>query len=600
MSGRTYLAAIAIGVAGFVLPGANAGAQCIDTAEQTQLASELRAAFARSSLSLDQLYHIAANRLGYGWAGPIEGRSRAALADAIATQFRAIGTEPTTRIERISDAEDDGRRPWRFAKRSMRATFTELRRLQDLRTMAVDAFNAANASDPNYEELRRAATAAKQAHAQLRRDLRETASAQIVSMALSGPNMDLGAVLTEFWWNHFNVDGAQVYWSHVDYRRRIRRQGCNTFRGLLRTTAQHPAMLTYLNNNVSRRGSINENYARELMELHTFGNDEDQYYTQQDVVEAARALTGWTLRNSTANGDYDPRFHFSAARHDYEELTLFAAAPSGTTLVLPAATRGSPDGVERGEALLSYLASHAETRRNICRKLAQRLVGRSTPALVNECASTGVWGNGGDLSAIYQVLITSDELWSPTASGGWASGWKNPLELAVSAHRAARYRPAGNARAIRGAIEFANALGQSIGHVGPPTGYPDGRYRWVSSSQIVAWQRYLFEHIATHRLSMTMNVGGTPTDMQGDALEDQLARSVANARGLATAARNDRLNSLGRRIVRTLGLPSERFGETGAFRVALLRADDDARRPDPAPYRSAVHAYLGSPGFLKK
>src|SRR4029077_14498193 len=181
------------------------------------------------------------------------------------------------------------------------------------------------------------------------------------------------------------------------------------FRDMLLATARHPAMLFYLDNwqsqvprdDVSfpaggRRPGLNENYGRELMELHTLGVDGG--YTQDDVIAVARAFTGWTI-------DRDRRFRFVPALHD-----------SGTKVVL-GHTIKSGGGIDDGEKVLDIVASHPSTAHHIAFELAQRLVADEPPPALVDRAAARFRDTNGDLREVVKTIVTSPEFLAPDAQG---------------------------------------------------------------------------------------------------------------------------------------------------------------------------------------
>ncbi|MBM3461059.1 MAG: DUF1800 domain-containing protein [Armatimonadetes bacterium] len=295
--------------------------------------------------------------------------------------------------------------------------------------------------------------------------------AQKILRAVYGENQ-LHEVMVDFWMNHFNVnvdkEGVAPYLAEYE-REVIRPHALGRFGDMLRAVARSGAMLVYLDNWMSfgpespaarsalRAGNsprtLNENYARELLELHTLGVDGG--YTQKDVEEAARVLTGWTVPR------IGERFEFDESRHDDESKTVLG-------LRFPAG-----GGAEEGERLLRYLATHPTTCEFIARKLCRRFVSDDPPrALVYRVASA-FQGSGGDIPTALRELALSPEF---ARRSVWRAKVKSPLELAVSAVRAvdAEVRdPALLAAEIEG-------MGQALYKCAPPTGYPDTGQAWLS------------------------------------------------------------------------------------------------------------------------
>jgi uncharacterized protein (DUF1800 family) len=297
-----------------------------------------------------------------------------------------------------------------------------------------------------------------------------------------GSERQLEQVLVDFWFDHFNVSAekGRVRWMISAYERdAIRPHVLGRFRDLLGAVAHHPAMLFYLDNWQSVRDGfepkgrgkkpenapkgLNENYARELLELHTLGVNAG--YSQADVREAARALTGWSI----ALGPKQPNegeFVFRAPAHDAGEKRVFG-------LVLPAG-----GGAEDGEKLLDFLAAHPATARFIARKLCVRFVSDAPPAALVERVAKVFLDTGGDLRATTRAIFESKEFWSPEAVGAKT---KTPLEFVASAVRAL-----GTIEdAERPLAQALEQLGAPLYRCAPPTGYAEVAAPWVSAGALV-------------------------------------------------------------------------------------------------------------------
>src|SRR5215470_6112622 len=289
-------------------------------------------------------------------------------------------------------------------------------------------------------------------------------------------NRQLEEVLVDFWMNHFNVFNGKgqgrVLLTGFE-RDAIRPYVFGHFRDMLLATARHPAMLFYLDNWQSqvprddvpvppgvRRPGLNENYGRELLELHTLGVDGG--YTQGDVIAVARAFSGWTI--------YDPQkfaeFQFNPAVHDRKEKVVL-----GHTI---SAMGGEQDAVE----VIDILAHHPSTAKFISKKLAQRFVADEPPqTLVDRMAATFTRTDG-DLRAVLDTLFRSPEFLS---EGAWRTKVKSPLEMVVSA-----------VRAMNADVTDTFALAQRIADLGEPlygklepTGYPNTGDAWTNTASIL-------------------------------------------------------------------------------------------------------------------
>lgn len=344
-------------------------------------------------------------------------------------------------------------------------TLDDAKRKQVLRSAGPQAFQG-------IPQLRREAMALNQPQQYPNQELIENKLYRAIYS-----NRQLEEVLVDFWVNHFNVFNGknQIRLLLTSYERdAIRPHVLGHFKDLLVATAHHPAMLIYLDNvqsqvprddapqpaNGARRPGINENYGRELMELHTLGVDGG--YTQEDVIAVARAFTGWTV--------YDPQkyaeFQFNPAVHDRKEkVVLGHTLPPG---------RGEQDGMD----VLDILAHHPSTAKFISKKLAQRFVADDPPqALIDRMASTFTKTDG-DLRAVLATLFSSIEF---SSEGAWQSKLKSPLEMVVSAVRSL------NADAVD-----MLPLAQRIAEIGQPlygkvepTGYPNTGEIWGTATGIL-------------------------------------------------------------------------------------------------------------------
>ncbi len=287
-------------------------------------------------------------------------------------------------------------------------------------------------------------------------------------------NRQLEEVLTDFWYNHFNVfldKGADRYMITSYERDVIRPHVLGHFKDLLVATAESPAMLFYLDNWQSRgtdpkafgrnRQGLNENYGRELMELHTLGVDGG--YTQQDVTEVARCFTGWTILEPNRGGG----FEFNDKIHDKgEKQVLGVTIPAG-------------GGMSDGLKVLDILAHHPSTAHFISKSLAIRFVSDDPPeTLVARMAAT-FQRTDGDLLEVMRTMLDSPEFWDPA---NFRSKVKSPLEMVASA-----------VRAVNGDIDFAQALAGQLNQLGEPlyrklepTGYSNRGADWLNSASLLA------------------------------------------------------------------------------------------------------------------
>jgi uncharacterized protein (DUF1800 family) len=309
--------------------------------------------------------------------------------------------------------------------------------------------------------------------------------------------------MTDFWYNHFNIfwgKGADR-WLTTDFEMNaIRPHTLGKFKDLLLATAKSPAMLFYLDNFQStspdmqmpgrqnalrrralrqnqggageqqraqianqllnRKRGINENYARELMELHTLGVDGG--YTQKDVQEIARCLTGWTIDRPRQNG----RFIFRPRMHDNgEKVVLGHKIAAG-------------GGQKDGEMVIDILARHPNTAKFISTKLVRRFTNDTPqPSLVDRVASVYMKTDG-DIREMLKTIFTSKEFF---AADAYRAKIKSPFELAVSAMRAL----GGDLNGTQQTAQFIAKMGQPLYLYQPPTGYPDKAEQWVNTGALL-------------------------------------------------------------------------------------------------------------------
>jgi uncharacterized protein (DUF1800 family) len=297
----------------------------------------------------------------------------------------------------------------------------------------------------------------------------------------------LQEVMTDFWLNHFNVylrKNEETPYYLVSYERDvIRPLALGKFEDLLEATAHSPAMLLYLDNSSSmgpdspaaERNKIrdarnpdakkkapeglNENYARELMELHTLGVSGG--YTQADVTQVARILTGWTVDKPARGGE----FKFDETRHE-----------PGAKKVL--GKKFKDHGEQEGRELLHMLATRPATAEFISRKLAIRFVGDDPPQAIVDRMAKSYLSSGGNISAVLNTLFRSPEFW---AAGSYRAKVKTPIEFVVSAARA------GNATTdnMQPLVNALREMGMPLYGAIPPTGYNWQASTWVSTGALV-------------------------------------------------------------------------------------------------------------------
>jgi uncharacterized protein (DUF1800 family) len=312
-------------------------------------------------------------------------------------------------------------------------------------------------------------------------------------------------VMVDVWLNHFNVFAGkgEVRWALPAWEREvIRPHALGRFGDLLRASARHPAMLVYLDNWLSarpdltipagpqrgRKAGLNENYARELLELHTLGVDGG--YTERDVTEVARAFTGWTLDRGRAAFVFRPFMHDTGPK-----VVLDHRIPAG-------------GGASDGERVLELLLAHPATARHVAARLVRRFVADDPPpALVERVAATFVHTDG-DIRAVLRTLAAAPEFLSPAVRGAKV---RKPLEFVAGAARSL-----GAGVDARGAHELARAsreIGEGLYEAQPPTGWPDRAEAWVSAGATLARMNFALA-LAAGRLP---GVRVDPRALAGDA-----------------------------------------------------------------------------------
>jgi uncharacterized protein (DUF1800 family) len=302
----------------------------------------------------------------------------------------------------------------------------------------------------------------------------------------------LQEVLTDFWFNHFNVDarkGPDRFLVTAYERDVIRPRVLGKFRDLLEADAKSPAMLFYLDNWMSNvRKGLNENYGRELMELHTLGVDGG--YTQRDVTEIARAFTGWTIDKPRQGGGFrfEPRLH-----DDGEKIVLGHRIKAG-------------GGMRDGEQVLDILAEHPSTARFIATKLVRRFVSDTPPPSLVDRAAARFRQTGGDLREVMRTILTSPEFLSRDA---FDVKVKTPFEFVVSAERALAADVAGGPGEddAMPLVRIMQQLGMPLYQCQPPTGYKDTTDAWVNTGALVARMNVALQ-LAHNDRDVALRIGG--------------------------------------------------------------------------------------------
>jgi uncharacterized protein (DUF1800 family) len=276
----------------------------------------------------------------------------------------------------------------------------------------------------------------------------------------------LNEVMVDFWSNHFSIyfhKDANRFLKPIDDRDVIRPHALGKFRDLLDASAHSPAMLVFLDNVTNRKGSPNENYARELMELHTISVNGG--YSQNDVKEVARALTGWTVRGAKSGGPDAGTFIFNSRWHDNDTKTILGQlfAPNG--------------GQSDGDKVLDLLAKNPNCATFISTKMARRFISDQPPATAVLAGVSAFNHSDGDIKATLSAILHSSDF-----KQSYGQKLKRPLDLVASSLRAL------NADTDAGAPlqNLLTLMGQPLFLWPSPDGYPDVNGAWVGAGAMLA------------------------------------------------------------------------------------------------------------------
>lgn len=308
--------------------------------------------------------------------------------------------------------------------------------------------------------------------AELLADARATSNSQIAAGDLRAAslvrqlycNRQLFETMVEFWSDHFNIAttaSPESYYKCVDDREVIRTNALGTFKTMLHASARSLAMLYYLDNVSNRNTGPNENYARELMELHTLGVDGG--FTETDVAEVARCFTGWTVSGVAAG---TPAFAFVSSRHDTgSKLVLGSAIPAG-------------GGISDGNTVLDMLAAHPSTARYIATKLCRKFIGDAPQQTAIDAVAATFTASGGHIPSVLMTLFGSTEFIS-----SYDRKVRRPLDYVLACLRATDAVLSGNF--LTGIVSRLNTLGQLPFRWPTPDGYPDDMDGWVNSGAML-------------------------------------------------------------------------------------------------------------------
>ena len=427
------------------------------------------------------------------------------------------------------------------------------------------------------------------------RRVQEFLGAKVAREALS--ERQLLEIMTDFWENHFSVYVGKMptRFTLLEYDRDvIRPHALGRFRDLLDAVAKSPAMLYYLDNWQSRadslhltlneertlarvrnpieamrvreqarrrRAGLNENYGRELLELHTLGVDGG--YTQQDVIAAARALTGWSIATPREGG----QFTFRPEWHDAEPKQFLGVTLSGGR------------GIEDGEEVLDILARHPSTARYLATKLVRRFVSDSPPASLIARAAAEIQRTDGDIRAVMALIVSSPEFYSRAAYGAKV---KEPLALVVSTYRTL----GGHPDTLGRTAQLAARLQQPLWGRLTPDGWPDDANTWMNTGAIL--QRIRFG-----------------IDVAGGRIPGIRVAEIASA---SPEARVDSVISLvlhgeastETRSILLTGVNPLAARDTTSASGSILMSTPNADRGGPLGYAALVGLAIGAPEFQRR
>lgn len=421
----------------------------------------------------------------------------------------------------------------------------------------------------------------------------ELAEAKLLRAVYS--DRQLEEVMTDFWYNHFNVfigKGPDRYMITAYERDVIRPHALGKFKDLLVATAKSPAMLFYLDNwqsvgprsqlavfgnqrprirrgpfggiyqmpprpqaNKNRPSGLNENYAREIMELHTLGVDGG--YTQKDVTELAKVLTGWSIDKPQQGGG----FKYNDRAHEPGPKFIFGQ-------------KIGEGGEKEGMEMLDILAHHPSTAKFISKKLAMRFVSDNPPqSLIDRMADT-FEKKDGDIREVLRTMFTSPEFW---AADAYRAKVKTPLEFVASAARASSVEIQ-NALPM---VQFINRMGMPLYGMQPPTGYSMKGETWVNSAALLSRMNFALQ-LGTGRLP------GTSLDAQ--ALLQ--GKSPQDPDGALALLETDIL--AGDVSTQTHAVIEKQMNDP---QVTQRRLDDSGRAPN---YGAIAGLIMGSPEFQRR
>lgn len=428
-------------------------------------------------------------------------------------------------------------------------------------------------------------------------------------------NNQLQELLTDFWFNHFNVSLTKnqcAMFVPAYERDVIRPNVTGKFQTLLVATAKSPAMLMYLDNFLSsgqnaqtrtkkKSVGLNENYAREVMELHTLGVDGG--YTQSDVTQAARILTGWTIAPMGENGYgsaakglmnrlgpaafekrgfvHEGDFLFLPTRHDLGEKTVLGRH-------FPA-----NGGYDEGLELLTMLAKHPSTAKFISKKIAARFVNDNPSAvLVDKMAKTFAKADG-DIKQVMIAMVTAPEFWSKEVM---REKTKSPFEFAISA-----------VRSLNAVINqpyqlytWINKMGQRLYHYQAPTGFPDRGQYWINTGSLLSRMNFGLALAAQRIPGIKINLLSLNNDHEPESAEAALltySKLIMPERNLQETVK--RLNPMVNEpaLMTKVERAAAKANPVLEMETAM---DEEPKVPNSAMLAQVVGVIIGSPEFQRK
>lgn len=526
--------------------------------------ASIHAAIQASDMASRERMSHALNRFGYGdrvAATPLPGDTATTLSNAIYASLRNGPSIAATARAAMDTALPNLARP-------AGDLHLQFRNLYKARDAAVAAGDGAAAANLNAQIVALRDTT-----------LDELAGKQVMAAALA-PDIALGERVTNFWLNHFNVDGRTIALWAPAYERTIRMGICGTFQELLTAVARSPAMLRYLDNYVSTAPgtvhwsgatNINENYARELLELHTLGTGAqtpthpNSPYVQADVIAVALTLTGWSYTYAADNRS--TLFQFQSQYH----------APITKTVMGVNYAAGEASGL----ALLTRLTTFVETKRFICTKLAGEFFATPPTAVLDAC--TAAWGATGSLPRLYVSILAHPLTWKAAQYGNKV---KNPLELIASSHRLSSDVEATlTAARVRSAVLRMRTMGLPLWRIDPPTGYSNLHSDWLDPGYLNEQIQYVYGQ----------------SDPLGIGFSGQSGLAVENQFAAMTAAPAQRLQTARTSVIPLRSMSYPATFDDGFLATAFTDPDRAPATSAPnRPIRTLLSFYASSWQFLLK